>query len=372
MSHTTISFFLLLLLRLAFPYAADAQGAASVDVAVYMDSGAWEDGVIAFEHFLDWKGLTHLRVDAARVNASSLSAEFRCLYVPGGYSYDYQKKITTRGEQNIRDLVGSGGAYIGICAGAFFAADHVDWEGGNYPYTLGLFKGTAKGALSEIKPWPEYGMTTITTNPEHPISRNQPRTLNTMYFGGPAFIPDPGFEVDTIATWDAAKQQCAIIAFPYGSGRVLLVGPHPEIEENDARDGTVFGTELTDPESEWGLLWRATDWLLGRPITDTAATSVASAPVPASAVTMGSCRPNPVTDRASLRLTSSAPARAVVSIVDMLGRTVATLFDGQLDAGSRNISFSTSINGQDLPAGRYLVRLFDGGRVQAAPIVILR
>lgn len=64
------------------------------------------------------------------------------------------------------------------------------------------------------------------------------------------------------------------------SGRVLLIGPHPGIEESDARDGTSFGFELPDPESEWGLLWTAMDWVLGRPITDTTLTSVAS-PFPA-------------------------------------------------------------------------------------------
>ncbi|MFZ1730444.1 MAG: BPL-N domain-containing protein [Bacteroidota bacterium] len=361
-----------LLIGISAPDFAASQVSPAFDVAVYLDEGAWEAGVIAFEHFLDWKGLTHERVDASAVNATGFAARYRCLYMPGGYAFNYKQKITNRGEQNIRSLVDGGGAYIGICAGAYFAADHVEWEGGNFPYTLGLFKGSARGSLQEIIPWDGYAMTTIHTNPLHPITQKQPRTLTTLYFGGPAFIPDPGFTVDTIATWDAAGDQIAITGFPHGSGRVLLVGPHPEIEENGARDGTEFGYELTDPESEWGMLWTAIDWVLQRPITDTTLTAVAPLPALPGVLTLNPVRPNPSQDLSTFTISAAASSRAIVTVVDISGRNVATIFDGVFDAGAHELTFNAVSSGKRLPSGRYFIRLYDGREVQSTAFILLR
>lgn len=362
----------MMLLIVFTPAVTIGQGTPVTDVAVYLDDGAWEDGVIAFEHFLDWKGLSYERVDAAAVNATGFAARFRCLYMPGGYAYDYKRKITARGEQNIRSLVDAGGAYVGICAGAYFAADHVEWEGGKFPYTLGLFKGIARGSLQEIKPWDGYAMTTIHTNPSHPVSDNQPQILTTLYFGGPAFIPDPGFTIDTLATWDAAGDQVAITGFARGSGRVLLIGPHPEIEENDARDGTAFGFELSDPESEWGLLWNAMDWVLQRPITDTTITSFSTlSPAPA-AITLNPISPNPMFGHAAFSITASMSAHITVTVADILGRTVATLFDGEIAQGTQAIRFDAEGHTQHLGNGRYFIRLFDGREMRTTSFILLR
>ncbi len=74
--------------------------------------------------------------------------------------------------------------------------------------------------------------------------------------------------IDTTATWAAYFDKPAIINFTYGSGRVLLMGPHPEIEEDDDRDGTDFAQELDDQGTDWRFLWTALDWVLGRPISN--------------------------------------------------------------------------------------------------------
>ncbi len=316
------------------PAGSMAQNPSLTDVAVYMDEGAWEAGVIAFERFLEWKGLTHRRVDASYVNIQNLTTSFRSIYFPGGYAYDYKLKISARGEENIRDLVRSGGAYIGICAGAYFASDRVDWEGGSYPYTLGLFKGTARGSLSEIQAWPGYSMTGITMNSRSILGSASQGAYRTLYFGGPAFVPDPGIVVDTVATWDDAADQCAIISFSYGSGRALLIGPHPEIEENSGRDGTDFGAELNDPESEWGFLWAAMDWALGRPVTDT---STAHAGQPGIANEDKAIRlsffPNPMNESGVIEIVSRDGGNIVLSVIDVLGRTVWEAPETALPAG---------------------------------------
>ena len=93
------------------------------EIAVYSGPGSWEDGVIACESFLDWKGISHERVGPYDVNTYVLKDYYSAIYFPGGDTYYYKTAVNHNGIQHIRDLVDSGGGYIGMCAGAYFASD---------------------------------------------------------------------------------------------------------------------------------------------------------------------------------------------------------------------------------------------------------
>lgn len=231
------------------------------NVLIYSDDGTWQDGIIALEHFFEEQGVSTRRLYAADLNSDNWNKDADAILFPGGYAYNYQLAISLEAVDEIRDYVSNGGAYIGICAGAYFASKTVEWEGGSYPYELGLFDGTATGSLDYVAPWPEYTMTSLTMNKENPINYNSPSSISTLYYGGPIFTPNPGVEVNTVATWDGANNTAAIINFEYQNGRVLLLGPHLEIEEDDERDGTPFATELNDQESDWASLWSGYQWV---------------------------------------------------------------------------------------------------------------
>jgi len=51
-----------------------------------------------------------------------------------------------------------------------------------------------------------------------------------LYSGGAAFYPDEGQEMNVIGTYDLLNDDPAMINFRYGDGRVILFGPHPELE----------------------------------------------------------------------------------------------------------------------------------------------
>lgn len=231
------------------------------NVLIYSDDGTWQDGIIALEHFFEEQGVSTQRLYAADLNSDNWNKDADAILFPGGYAYNYQLAISLEAVDEIRDYVSNGGAYIGICAGAYFASKTVEWEGGSYPYELGLFDGTATGSLDYVAPWPEYTMTSLTMNKENPINYNSPSSITTLYYGGPIFTPNPGVEVNTVATWVEANNTAAIINFEYQNGRVLLLGPHLEIEEDDERDGTPFATELNDQESDWASLWSGYKWV---------------------------------------------------------------------------------------------------------------
>ncbi|MGQ9459778.1 MAG: BPL-N domain-containing protein [Candidatus Bathyarchaeaceae archaeon] len=242
-----------------------AQGA---QVAIYNDSGAWADSVIPFKNFTKYKGLTWKYVTASDINNGLITyPTYKVLYMPGGYAADYNTAISNNGDQNIRNFVSSGGGYIGICAGAYFACDKITWEGRSYDYTLDLFNGMGIGSIPEIMAWDYAIMTNLTMNLNHPINQYEPSRERMAYYGGPYFVPNAGVTVDTVATYDKKNNERAAITFSYGSGRVFLIGTHPEIEEDKTRDGSSWGEIWYDYGSDWPLLWTAMDWLMKQTIS---------------------------------------------------------------------------------------------------------
>jgi hypothetical protein len=83
-----------------------------------------------------------------------------------------------------------------------------------------------------------------------------------MYCYGPKLIPDDTTDVEVLGVYDIGGEP-AMIAFPYGSGRVFIIGAHPEIEEDSDRDGISFGDDFDDRGSDWELMRKATHWCLG-------------------------------------------------------------------------------------------------------------
>ncbi len=251
-----------------------AQG--EYDFAIYHDGdvGAWEDGVIAFEHFLDWKGLTHNRVTSQDINTIVLKDFYSAIYFPGGDADYYNADINSTGILHIQDLVADNGAYIGMCAGAEFACDKLIWQGFIIDYPLDLFQGIAIGPIDELAVWPDYTMATLSMNLDDEINQFEPGNEDMLYWGGTFFNPYPSTNIDTIATFDGFYNKPAIIKFNYGNGRVLLISPHPEIEEDSDRDGVNVAEELDDNGSDWNFLWTATDWLLGNPLSEPNPSSV--------------------------------------------------------------------------------------------------
>jgi len=246
---------------------SQVEAGSVANVLVYTGRGSWDDGITAFENFCDWKGLSYYECDDRYIETNSLVGKFDVIYFPGGNAYQYNRWINSDGKENIRDFVSSGGGYLGICAGGYFACDYIIWEGDYEYYTLDLFDGYGVGALDPIIPWDDYTMTWTTMNSDNPLNYYEPSQQYQMYYGGAAFYPAQGQECNVIATYDSYYDEPAMINFGYGSGHVVLYGPHPEIEEDDTRDGTDFGDELSDLGTDWTILWTSMDYLMDVPIS---------------------------------------------------------------------------------------------------------
>jgi glutamine amidotransferase-like uncharacterized protein len=238
------------------PFLQKVYALNGADVALYNDSiapsgysGVWQDGITAIKNMLTTKGFTYEEITYKDLNESTqnFSNLYKVILIPGGTATWYNYWISKAGKERIRNFIKKGGGYLGICAGAYFACDRIVLDGVTYDdnfgynaygeltgYDLDLFSGTGTGPINEIANYyaGESKMTTINFQTENTVLKGYkqiPFTEDILYYGGPYFTPDIGSQVEILGTYNEYNGQPAIVAFTYGSGKVVLSGPHPEI-----------------------------------------------------------------------------------------------------------------------------------------------
>lgn len=234
-----------------------------VRIAIYSGEGAYFRSIKAATEMFQWMGADASRITPEEIIGGGLD-DFDVLYMTGGWAVPYNRDLRNGGLAKIRNFVRQGGGYIGVCAGAFFAADYIYWENKRYEYPLDLFPGFAKGPITEIAPWPHFKLCRIhLSKTPHPITKGEPASLESLYYGGPWFDIPPGLKADVIAYYDVNRLP-VMLAYEYGQGRVFLTGVHTEFEEGDERDNVRWDNGMRDPESEWPLMLNVVRWVIGR------------------------------------------------------------------------------------------------------------
>jgi glutamine amidotransferase-like uncharacterized protein len=238
-----------------------------VRVAIYSGKGSYFRSIKAATRMFLWMGAEPQRIIPQEIIAGKLKS-FDILYMTGGWAVPYIRDLKNGGTAKIREFVQQGGAYIGTCAGAFFAADYIYWEGKRYEYPLDLFPGSARGPIAELAPWPGFKLCRINlSQTPHAITKGEPNSMMSLYYGAPWFDVPPGFKADVLAYYDINKQP-AMLAYEFGQGRVFLTGVHTEFEEGSDRDNVLWDNDMNDPESEWPLMLNAVHWLVDHEDSD--------------------------------------------------------------------------------------------------------
>ena len=128
---------------------------------------------------------------------------------------------------------------------------------------LDLFPGSARGPIAELAPWPGFKLCRINlSQTPHAITKGEPNSMMSLYYGAPWFDVPPGFKADILAYYDINNKP-AMLAYKFGQGRVFLTGVHTEFEEGSDRDNVLWDNTMHDPESEWPLMRNAVRWLAG-------------------------------------------------------------------------------------------------------------
>jgi glutamine amidotransferase-like uncharacterized protein len=217
-------------------------------IVVYNDTtgGVGQFSSIWTNAFFDWFSAANPDLIVSYVNdAMELSTYYTTgcqlatysslrLYVqPGGDASTAASNLGPGGRDNILDFAAvSGNAYMGTCAGYFYAAGSYWWSEGDEPMKfypsswMTHFLPTVEGPIKEIANYPAYAPTELSNG-------------HTMvYYGGPALgynvtsntLPDGATLIASYTDPNIPKDIPAMFMYLGQYVHALLNSPHPEAQ----------------------------------------------------------------------------------------------------------------------------------------------
>lgn len=203
-------------------------------IRIYIGQGAGEESVaqakFSLEEYFTPRGIGVGTITTEELLSSPWEGETLLLVMPGGRDIPYCEALHGRGCTRIRAFLEQGGRYLGLCAGAYFAASYCEFDRG-MPLEvcgkreLGLFEGRAIG--------PAYGPGTYVYGSERGARistlewKGKTTSLYT-YFNGGCFFDEPVTSEVMARFKDLPDSPPAIVRARIGHGVAVLSGVHPE------------------------------------------------------------------------------------------------------------------------------------------------
>ncbi|KAL2366257.1 hypothetical protein RJZ56_000714 [Blastomyces dermatitidis] len=174
------------------------------------------------------------------------TASCALLVMPGGADLPYCRTLNGEGNQRIGQFVQRGGAYLGFCAGGYFASKRCEFEVGNKKLEvvgdreLAFFPGTCRGcAFPGFVYDSEDGARAaeLKISKSAPAFGSVPEVFKAYYNGGGVFVDAPKYAdqgVEVLASYtedlsvDSGEGSAAIVYCKVGEGAAILTGAHPE------------------------------------------------------------------------------------------------------------------------------------------------
>ena len=190
------------------------------------------------------------------VNNTKLTNDILALFIPGGIANKYFEKIGIKGNKNIQNYIKNGGIKFGICGGAYYACNKVEFENDipelkiEAEYNLNLINALAKGTLYKelgIQPFSHSSKSTAIVDIEDEKTKN---LSSAVYHGGP-FFESSQKEYDVLANYKlkSGKKLPAILQKTYGKGKVIISGVHFEYNLENL-ENIISYTNKTNSHSE--------------------------------------------------------------------------------------------------------------------------
>lgn len=237
MTSTAIVASLGLLLSCLTACYSRSPASSSPIILLFAGNGTSPNDVAVIETILNENHLSYATATSGQLNrmsASQLSA-YRLLIVPGGNFEQIGNSLTANTTAHVRNAIGSGLNYLGICGGAFFAGAS-PYNGLNLTSGVGFSfyaieaQGIRKAAV-DIR---------IAGSP----------ALAHYWEDGPQFT---GWGAVVAKYPDGTP---AIVEGSFGDGWVILSGIHPEAPESWRR-GMTFTTPVSVARAYAGTVIRA-------------------------------------------------------------------------------------------------------------------
>lgn len=165
------------------------------------------------------------------------------LVMPGGADKPYVELLAGQGNANITAYVQNGGKYLGICAGAYYAADRIEFAKGDaylevtgereLKFFPGLIAGPTFGGYGrDVRFVAGMRAAKLLWQGDSVFDRDQAFTV--YYNGGGSFVnPEKYSNAKVLAHFvpeheDPDFSPAAIVECAYGNGKAILSGAHFE------------------------------------------------------------------------------------------------------------------------------------------------
>lgn len=194
----------------------------------------YSDGVHSNEHLMIALQMTHPSHEIRFCNISMILD--RCLdtcslfVMPGGADLYYCEKLNGEGNILIEDFVAKGGSYLGICAGAYYACNNLNWNHGEISGFREL-NFYPESAIGPVYQWLENSDSVYNGSWKKPVTIRLEggSSFPTLYNGGPVFNKPQENGSSVIAHYtDLDDEPPAIIGGNFGNGKYILSSPHIE------------------------------------------------------------------------------------------------------------------------------------------------
>jgi glutamine amidotransferase-like uncharacterized protein len=205
------------------------------DIVVYadqgVDGGALKHVIKSLQMEVNVERHPIKRKDAKALLSEPWEKTTSLLVIPGGRDVYYQKALAGEGTTRIRQFVADGGSYLGLCAGAYFGCNAIEFEKGGQlevcaKRELAFYPGLAKG--------PAYGPNKYSYENERGVEAApilwEGKECFTYFNGGCFFEGAEKCDgVQVLSSYaNLAGQPPAILSCPFGKGLAILTGVHLE------------------------------------------------------------------------------------------------------------------------------------------------
>jgi hypothetical protein len=201
-------------------------------------------------------------------------------------------------------------------------------------------------------------------------------SIGTNLFAGSGYLGDIGIfrSTDNGITWVTVDSGMKVTSFVV-SGKNIFAATWNKGVFLSSDSGTSWAQVNTGmgDESVFGLFVTDADIFAGasnvyrRPLSDFNQSSVARPTIPSNSLSLNSY-PNPFPQSSTITFSCASSGVGEVTIVNLLGTTVARLFSGELGAGEHSFSWDASQEA----AGMYECVVRVGGSVQRIPLAFIK
>ena len=214
---------------------------------VYLDEGVCYPSAEALSKQL--KTLLGPSIDVLKVDSHYLKTEAWqgrtvILAMPGGKCRFWDEKLGAEGINKIHDYVMKGGRYLGVCAGAYFAAAEAEFDKMGKKRALSFFPGKAIGPLMATDDYLQLK-----------AARALPVTFKiqdhlvqgAVYYQGGCFfdIEEDSENVEIVSRYEGINKAASLFC-RVGKGQAFLCGQHPEFEWSPVKCQESYYEELSE------------------------------------------------------------------------------------------------------------------------------